>query len=130
MTVRIGILTGGGDVPGLNPVIKAFVNQVGEAGHSVLGLRRGWGAVLNIDPDEADSVAGHTMALDRLAVRTIDRTGGTILHSSRTNLGRVAERDVPPFLTPPASGPPYDLTAHAGAGDRKARPRRTGSDRR
>ena len=113
MTVRIGILTGGGDVPGLNPVIKAFVNRMDDAGHSVLGLRRGWGAVLNIDPDDADSVAGHTVELDRLVVRTIDRTGGTILHSSRTNPGRVAGRDVPPFLTPPVSEPPYDLTGHA-----------------
>ena len=113
MQVRIGILTGGGDVPGLNPVIKAFVNRVGEAGHSVLGLRRGWGAVLNIDPGDDGTVAAHTMDLDRMAVRTIDRTGGTILHSSRTNPGRVAERAVPPFLAPPESGPPYDLTAHA-----------------
>ena len=113
MQVRIGILTGGGDVPGLNPVIKAFVNRVGEAGHSVLGLRRGWGAVLNIDPEDDGSVAAHTMDLDRVAVRTIDRTGGTILHSSRTNPGRVPERAVPPFLAPPESGPPYDLTAHA-----------------
>ncbi len=111
--MRIGILTGGGDVPGLNPVIKAFVTRVGEAGHSVLGLRRGWGAVLNIDPDDRDSVAVHTMELDRLAVRAIDRTGGTILHSSRTNPGRVAERGVPSFITPPASDPPYDLTRHA-----------------
>ena len=111
--MRIGILTGGGDVPGLNPVMKAFVNRMDDAGHSVLGLRRGWGAVLNIDPDDADSVAGHTVELDRLSVRTIDRTGGTILHSSRTNPGRVRERDVPPFLTTPASEPPYDLTGHA-----------------
>ena len=111
--MRIGILTGGGDVPGLNPVIKAFVNRVGEAGHSVLGLRRGWGAFLGIDPDDPDSVAAHTMELDRLSVRTIDRTGGTILHSSRTNPGRVAEQNVPPLLTLPAPGPPYDLTGHA-----------------
>ena len=113
MQVRIGILTGGGDVPGLNPVIKAFVNRVGEAGHSVIGLRRGWSAVLNIDPGDAGSVEAHTMDLDRLTVRTIDRTGGTILHSSRTNPGRVAERNVPSFVTPPASDPPYDLTGHA-----------------
>lgn len=111
--MRIGILTGGGDVPGLNPAMKAFVNGVGEAGHSVVGLRRGWGAVLKIDPDDAASVAEHTLELDRLAVRTIDRTGGTILHSSRTNPGRVAEKALPAFLPRPESEPPYDLTDHA-----------------
>ena len=111
--MRIGILTGGGDVPGLNPVIKAFVNRAEEAGHSVLGLRRGWRAVLHIDPHDPDSVAGNTIELGRSAVRTIDRTGGTILHSSRTNPGRVAEKDMPSFLTPPGSGPPYDFTGHA-----------------
>ncbi len=111
--MRIGILTGGGDVPGLNPVIKAFVERAEEAGHSVLGLRRGWAAVLNIDPDDPRSAAAHTTALDRAAVRTIDRTGGTILHSSRTNPGRVAERDLPAFLTPLPDGPPFDLTGHA-----------------
>lgn len=111
--MRIGILTGGGDVPGLNPAIKAFVSRVGEAGHSVVGLRRGWGAFLEIDPDDASSVADHTLELDRLAVRTIDRTGGTILHSSRTNPGRVAGKALPAFLPRPESEPPYDLTEHA-----------------
>ena len=111
--MRIGILTGGGDVPGLNPVIKAFVNRVGQAGHSVVGLRRGWGAVLNIDPDDAESTSTHTMELDHLVVRAIDRTGGTILHSSRTNPGRVAKSRVPSFVTPSTSDPPFDLTGHA-----------------
>jgi len=113
--MRIGILTGGGDVPGLNPAIKSFTNRMHEAGHSVLGLRRGWGAVLNIDPDDPESIAAHTMPLDPQAVRTIDRTGGTILHSSRTNPGRVADENLPPFLTPCGSGAPYDLTGHAVA---------------
>ena len=113
--MRIGILTGGGDVPGLNPAIKSFTNRMYEAGHSVLGLRRGWGAVLNIDPDDPESIAAHTMPLDPQAVRTIDRTGGTILHSSRTNPGRVAAENLPPFLTHSGSGAPYDLTGHAVA---------------
>lgn len=111
--MRIGILTGGGDVPGLNPVIKAFTARVEEDGHSVLGLRRGWASVLNIDPDDPRTAAEYTVELDRAAVRTIDRTGGTILHTSRTNPGRVAEGGLPAFLTPPPGGPPYDMTAHA-----------------
>lgn len=111
--MRIGILTGGGDVPGLNPAIKAFVNRVGEVGHSVVGLRRGWGAMLGIDPDDAASVTAHALELDRPAVRTIDRTGGTILHSSRTNPGRVSEKSFPDFLPRPESDAPYDLTEHA-----------------
>ena len=111
--MRIGILTGGGDVPGLNPAIKAFVNGVGEAGHSVVGLRRGWGAFLEIDPGDRASVADHTLELDGLAVRTIDRTGGTILHSSRTNPGRVPAKAFPSFLPRPEREPPYDLTDHA-----------------
>ncbi|MCY4620981.1 MAG: 6-phosphofructokinase [bacterium] len=111
--MRIGILTGGGDVPGLNPAIKSFTNRMDEAGHSVLGLRRGWGAVLAIDPDDPDSISAHTIPLDPLAVRTIDRTGGTILHSSRTNPGRVGDENLPPFLTPSETEAPYDLTGHA-----------------
>ncbi len=111
--MRIGILTGGGDVPGLNPAIKAFVNGAEEAGHSVLGLRRGWGAMLGIDPDDPASVKTHTLELGWLAVRTIDRSGGTILHSSRTNPGRVNTDSIPSFLAPPESNPPHDLTDHA-----------------
>ena len=111
--MRVGILTGGGDVPGLNPVIKAFVNRVGEGGHTVIGLRRGWGALLNIDPADATSVAEFTLPLDSLTVRTIDRMGGTILHSSRTNPGRVTAKALPTFLIRRESEPPYDLTDHA-----------------
>ena len=113
--MRIGILTGGGDVPGLNPAIKAFTNRMDEAGHTVLGLRRGWGAVLRIDPDDPESIAAHTMPLDARTVRTIDRSGGTILHSSRTNPGRVSAGSIPPFLAPPDGEPPYDMTYHAVA---------------
>ncbi|MDP9022330.1 MAG: 6-phosphofructokinase, partial [Actinomycetota bacterium] len=111
--MRIGILTGGGDVPGLNPCIKAVVERVIDDGHEVLGIRRGWGGLLNCDTDDPDSMASNTMPLDRATVRTIDRTGGTILHTSRTNPGRVRAKDVPDFLADDAAGEgPHDFTSH------------------
>ena len=97
----------------MNPVIKAFTNRMNEAGGTVLGLRRGWGALLGIDPDDTDSIAAHTLALDPATVRTIDRTGGTVLHSSRTNPGRVDLKRLPAFLSPLEGEPPFDFTHHA-----------------
>ncbi|NNC40805.1 MAG: phosphofructokinase, partial [Acidimicrobiia bacterium] len=82
--MRIGILTGGGDVPGLNPCIKAVVNRVEEQGHEVIGVRRGWGGVLNHNPEDPESAGRHFLPLNSDIVRTIDRTGGTMLHTSRT----------------------------------------------
>jgi ATP-dependent phosphofructokinase / diphosphate-dependent phosphofructokinase len=118
--MRIGILTGGGDVPGLNPCIKAAVNRLTDEGHEVIGIRRGWGGLVDCDPGDPGSVAACTQALDPLAVRTIDRTGGTILHTSRTNPARVRRDAVPAFLAdrfaPPGSGSDgdiIDLTPHA-----------------
>jgi ATP-dependent phosphofructokinase / diphosphate-dependent phosphofructokinase len=99
--MRIGILTGGGDVPGLNPCIKAVVNRAVDAGHEVVGLRRGWGGLLLINRDNPETIEKYTMKLDKNAVRTIDRTGGTMLHSSRTNPGKVKPKDVPEFLKDP-----------------------------
>jgi ATP-dependent phosphofructokinase / diphosphate-dependent phosphofructokinase len=110
--VRVGILTGGGDVPGLNPCIKAAVNRLVDEGHEVLGIRRGWAGLLECRPEEPASVADCTVPLDPLAVRTIDRTGGTILHTSRTNPARVRRSEVPAFLADRATGDRSDLTAH------------------
>jgi 6-phosphofructokinase 1 len=112
--MRIGILTGGGDVPGLNPCIKAVVTRVADGGHEVLGIRRGWAGLLETNPDEPETVAGNVMPLNAVAVRTIDRTGGTILHTSRTNPGRVKGGSVPAFLADQAVGEgPHDFTKHA-----------------
>jgi 6-phosphofructokinase len=109
--VRFAILTGGGDVPGLNACIKAFVNRVYDSGHEVVGIRRGWAGLLLFDPDgPAPDLA---MRLDPTTVRTIDRTGGTVLHTSRTNPGSVRPSEVPPFLADAASGDgPFDFTHH------------------
>lgn len=111
--VRVAILTGGGDVPGLNPCIKAAVTRVEESGHEIVGLRRGWGGLLNCNPDEPASLLENTMPLSRTSVRTIDRSGGTVLHTSRTNPGRVPDGDVPDFLRSQVQGDgPHDLTDH------------------
>ena len=96
--MKIGILTGGGDVPGLNACIKAAVNRAASGGHHVVGIRRGWGGLLAIDPANPLSVQVNTIALDPGVVRTIDRTGGTFLHTSRTNPAKVGPGDEPAFL--------------------------------
>jgi 6-phosphofructokinase len=83
--MRIGILTGGGDVPGLNACIRSITLSADDLGWSVTGFRRGWQGVLDIDPDDPASIAANSFPLDREAVRGIDRTGGTILHTSRTD---------------------------------------------
>jgi 6-phosphofructokinase len=112
-TMKIGILTGGGDVPGLNAAIKAVVARVADEGHQVVGIRRGWAGLLECQPEDPASVAGHTVKLDRLAVRTIDRTGGTFLHTSRTNPAKVKPKDAPGFLKPSVKGEGIqDFTPH------------------
>ena len=112
--MRIGVLTGGGDVPGLNACIKAVVNRVAGEGHEVVGIRRGWAALVHHDPDDPGSASQWFLPLDPSAVRTIDRSGGTMLHTSRTNPGRVRAQEVPPHLAGRAQGDgPFDFTEHA-----------------
>ena len=111
--MRIGILTGGGDVPGLNACIKAFVTRAEDERHEVVGIRRGWAGLLYWQPGDLVSEAGFIVPLDKQTVRTVDRTGGTFLHSSRTNPAKVGPKAVPEFLSPgsPADGT-VDLTRH------------------
>lgn len=98
--MHIGILTGGGDVPGLNACIKAVVQRADESGWKVTGFKRGWAGPLHFNPDDdARSRADHLMPLSLETTRTIDRTGGTILHTSRTNPGKVRAADIPDFMT-------------------------------
>lgn len=96
--MRIGILTGGGDVPGLNPSIKAVVNRAADNGWEVVGIRRGWAGLLNYNPDDPEGSAEWIQKLTPADVRTIDRYGGTHLHTSRTNPGKVKEAAMPAFL--------------------------------
>ena len=82
--MRIGILTGGGDVPGLNAAIKAVVNRAASEGHEVVGIRRGWGGLLDTEPDDLESAAANSLALDPGVVRTIDRSGRSCIPRVRT----------------------------------------------
>src|SRR5579863_4641472 len=110
---KIGILTGGGDVPGLNPVIKSVVYGGSEIRRHVIGIRKGWGGLTYMNSTED---ATYIRELTRDNTRTIDRTGGTVLHTSRTNPRSVSESKLPKHL--PAGelqklkfdGKNYDLT--------------------
>jgi len=111
--MRIGILTGGGDVPGLNACIKAVVNRVAEEGHQVVGIRRGWGGLAYFNPDDPDASGDSLVALDPGLVRTIDRTGGTFLHTSRTNPAKMGPAELPDFLSlEPGESGFIDATTH------------------
>jgi len=98
MSKTIGILTGGGDVPGLNPAIKAVVMGALESGYRVIGIRRGWAGLLHYNLSEPSTYDYYVKELNRDDVRTIDRTGGTFLHTSRTNPQKVNKNDAPDFL--------------------------------
>ncbi len=111
--MKIGILTGGGDVPGLNPSIKAVVSRVLDEGHKVVGIRRGWAGLLECQPDQRKSVDRHIIKLDYKHVRTVDRSGGTFLHTSRTNPSKVSPAAVPEFLADQVKGDDFqDLTPY------------------
>ncbi len=97
-TRRIGILTGGGDVPGLNVAIKAVAVRARDHGIEVLGLRRGWLSLVQVNPDDEASTSAWTLSLPPDRVRTFDRTGGTILHTSRTNPSKMKLEDVPSWV--------------------------------
>jgi 6-phosphofructokinase 1 len=97
MSKRIGILTGGGDVPGLNSVIKSVTYRAREMGWEVLGIRRGWEGLTHGRPGHAEETE-YFRVLTRESTRTIDRTGGTMLHTSRLDPQRVVEERLPPFL--------------------------------
>ena len=107
---HIGILTGGGDVPGLNVVIKGVVYRATTDGHNVTGIRLGWKGLTDLNFDDPQSVQRYILPLTRENTRRIDRTGGTFLHTSRTNPSKMKKlpdsankADYPP-------DPPYDMT--------------------
>ena len=109
----IGILTGGGDVPGLNPCIKQLVVRAAQLGIAVKGIRRGWEGLLAYTPEQTAGDLPLVQTLEPSGVRTIDRSGGTVLHTSRTNPAAVRHKDAPSHLqalyTDPAQK--HDFTA-------------------
>lgn len=117
MAKRVAILTGGGDVPGLNAAIKQFVVRMVDAGYEVLGLRRGWAALLHVDPFHGADNSEWVIPLTTASTRTIDRSGGTVLHSSRINPALTSADSVPEHLRalapPPGPNGKVDLTAVA-----------------
>lgn len=114
--MRFGILTGGGDVPGLNACMKAASMRLLDEGHEMLGIRGGWAGLLNYNPEDPMTRQELILPLAKAVVRTIDRTGGTFLHTSRTNPGKVRPKDMPVFLKNKfevnGSNDPVDCTAH------------------
>ena len=92
----IGILTGGGDVPGLNPAIRAVTIRALREGYRVIGLRRGWAGILELTRDKKADNSRHFITLTEEIVNRTGRTGGTFLHSSRTKPSKMPAANVPP----------------------------------
>ena len=106
----IGILTGGGDVPGLNPAIRAVTIRALREGYSVIGLRRGWASLVDTVRDAEYDNSDNYQILTEELVNRAGRTGGTFLHSSRTNPSRVSKASVPKHLQDSYSADKNDLT--------------------
>ncbi|MBU0704760.1 MAG: ATP-dependent 6-phosphofructokinase [Chloroflexi bacterium] len=106
----IGILTGGGDVPGLNPAIRAVTIRAIREGYQVIGLRRGWAGAIEIIRDKKADNSGCYQVLTEEVVNKAGRTGGTFLHSSRTRPSHIAKANVPKHLQDTYTDEMNDLT--------------------
>ncbi len=107
----IGILTGGGDVPGLNPAIRAVTIRAREEGYRVIGIRRGWAGLVEIVRDPKADNSECFIELNEDIVNRVGRTGGTFLHSSRTNPAKVSKDSVPDHLKEQYTEEKNDLTS-------------------
>jgi 6-phosphofructokinase 1 len=106
----IGILTGGGDVPGLNPAIRAVTIRALREGYQVIGLRRGWAGIMEINKEKGSDNSRNYQVLTEEVVNRAGRTGGTFLHSSRTRPTHIKKADVPEHLKDTYSKEVNDLT--------------------
>src|SRR5512147_3121942 len=107
---RIAILTGGGDVPGLNPAIRAVTIRALREGWDVIGLRRGWAGVMEIVRDHLYDNSNNFQILTEEIVNKAGRTGGTFLHTSRTKPSKMKKDDVPVHLKDKYNQDVNDLT--------------------
>ncbi|MFZ5904623.1 MAG: 6-phosphofructokinase [Chloroflexota bacterium] len=107
----IGILTGGGDVPGLNPAIRAVTIRALREGWQVIGIRRGWAGLIDVVRDKKADNSNNFQVLTEEVVNKAGRTGGTFLHTSRTNPARVKRDRLPPFLQEKYKDEVNDLTS-------------------
>ncbi len=106
----IGILTGGGDVPGLNPAIRAVTIRAQREGYQVIGIRRGWAGLIDIVPDKSADNSERFLILTEETVNRIGRTGGTFLHTSRTRPSHVPISNIPVHLKDKYKDEVNDLT--------------------
>jgi 6-phosphofructokinase len=106
----IGILTGGGDVPGLNPAIRAVTVRAIREGYQVIGLKRGWGGLVDLVREKDADNSDNFQVLTEEVVNRAGRTGGTFLHTSRTNAARVKSENVPSHLKDKYKEERNDLT--------------------
>jgi len=111
----IAILTGGGDVPGLNPAIRAITVRALREGYRVLGIRRGWAGLVDLDRDAREPSPECVVTLSEETVNKVGRTGGTFLHTSRTRPSHVPRGSVPPHLRERYGEETNDLTAEVMA---------------
>ena len=107
---RIGILTGGGDVPGLNPAIRAVTIRALREGYEVVGLRRGWAGIVDVVRDKKADNSNNVMTLSEEVVNKAGRTGGTFLHTSRTRPSHMTLSQVPDHLKDTYNQEMNDLT--------------------
>ena len=110
----IGILTGGGDVPGLNPAIRAVTIRALREGYRVLGIRRGWAGLVDLVPDAQANNSENVRPLTEDLVNRAGRTGGTFLHTSRTRPSHLPLSEVPLHLRDRYTDPVNDLVQITG----------------
>src|SRR5438034_9523171 len=109
--MKVGILTGGGDVPGLNPAIRSVTFRALREGHEVIGIRRGWAGLVDMVRDKDHDNSNNFQTISEAGVNRAGRTGGTFLHTSRTNPSQVRKSAVPRHLQGRYNADSNDLTA-------------------
>ena len=115
----VAILTGGGDVPGLNPAIRAITIRAIRDGYRVLGIRRGWGGLVDFNAEADAGTDDCVIELTEDRVDRAGRTGGTFLHTSRTNPQKLPDTALPPHLADKYHGSSFGLGKRAFIGPKK-----------